>query len=50
VIPPVIAPTVHVKLLEVEAVNGIFEFIPLQVLTVGALVITGLGYTVTTIE
>jgi hypothetical protein len=45
---PVIAPTVHVKLLGVLAVNAIFGLVPLQILT-GGLVTDGFGLTVTVI-
>ncbi len=47
---PVIVPTVHAKLLAVEAVRLIFGPVPLQVLAVAAFVTTGVGFTVTTIE
>lgn len=47
VIPPVIAPTVQVKLLGAEAVNARFTFEPLQVDAAGELVTTGSGLTVT---
>jgi uncharacterized protein Usg len=46
---PVIEPTVHVKVLCVLAVNKITGAVPLQVLTVAAVVTTGVGLTVTTI-
>jgi len=49
VIPPVIVPTVHAKLLGALAVNAIFGPVPLQVLAVLAVVTTGVGLTVTTI-
>ena len=47
---PVVAPTVHKKLLATLAVKVIFGDVPLQVLAVAALVTTGVGFTVTMIE
>jgi hypothetical protein len=49
VIPPVIVPTVHVKLLGALEVNAMLVFVLLQMLFVAAFVTTGLGYTVTVI-
>jgi hypothetical protein len=49
VIPPVIAPIVHAKLLGVEAVKTMFGPVTLQVLAVGELVTIGVGLTVTVI-
>jgi hypothetical protein len=49
VIPPVIAPTVHVKLLAVDEVRLIPVFEPLHVVLTEGLVTTGLGFTVTVI-
>lgn len=50
VIPPVIVPTVQVNVLGAEAVNEMVGAVPLQVAAVLAVVTTGLGCTVTTIE
>ena len=47
VIPPVIVPIVHTKLLAVLAVNEIFGPVALQVLAVAELVTDGIGFTVT---
>ena len=47
VIPPVIVPIVHAKLLGILAVNGIFGPVPLHVIAVAELVTDGLGLTVT---
>ena len=47
VIPPVIVPMVHAKLLATLAVNEIFGLVPLQVLAVAEFVIAGLGLTFT---
>ena len=49
VMPPVMAPTVHVNVLGTEAVREIFGLVPLQVVAVPAVVTTGVGYTVTVI-
>ena len=49
VIPPVIVPIVHVKLLGVLEVSVIFGPVPLHVLAVATLVTTGVGLTVTVI-
>jgi len=49
VTPPVMAPIVHEKVLITLAVKVIFGPVPLQMLTAGALVTTGLGLTVTVI-
>jgi hypothetical protein len=49
VMPPVIAPTVQLKLLATEADNAIFGPDPLQVEAVGKLVTIGAGLTVTVI-
>jgi hypothetical protein len=46
-IPPVIAPMVQLKLLAAVAVRDIFGLAPLQIVAVAALVITGIGFTVT---
>lgn len=45
VIPPVIGPTVQVKLLEALAVRLIFVLVPLQVFAVLAVVTAGAGST-----
>jgi len=45
VIPPVIAPTVHVKLLAAEATKLIFGPVPLQVEAALLFIITGIGFT-----
>jgi hypothetical protein len=47
VIPPVIVPTVQVKLLGTLAVRAIFGEVPLQVPAVLGEVTTGVGLTVT---
>jgi hypothetical protein len=49
VIPPVTVPISQVKLLGVEAVSGIFGPMPLQVVAMFGVVITGTGFTVTVI-
>jgi len=49
VILPEIAPTVHVKLLGIEAVKPIFGLEPLQIVVAFAVVTTRLGLTVTVI-
>jgi hypothetical protein len=49
VIPPVIVPMVHIKVLGIEEVNVIPGAVPLQIVVVAALVITGRGLTVTVI-
>jgi hypothetical protein len=50
VIPPVIVPTVHVKLAGALDVREMLVAVPLQISAVGALVTTGVGFTVTVIE
>ena len=47
VIPPVIVPTVQVKVLATVAVSPIFVVPPLQIVAVFAVVIFGVGLTVT---
>jgi hypothetical protein len=47
VMPPVIVPIVHVKLLATLDVSEILGPLPLQELAVAALVKTGVGFTVT---
>jgi hypothetical protein len=47
VIPPVIVPTVQVKLLSTLAVSAILGEVPLQVAAVFGVVTTGAGLTVT---
>jgi hypothetical protein len=49
VIPPVIVPTVHVKLLGVLAVSEIFGLVPVHIDIAAGLVTTGVGLTVTVI-
>jgi hypothetical protein len=49
VIPPVIVPIVHAKLLGALAVSAIAGLVPLQVLAVAAFVTAGFGLTVTVI-
>jgi hypothetical protein len=49
VIPPVIEPIVHVKLLGEEAVKEIFGPVPLHIVAVPGVVATGVGFTVTVI-
>ena len=49
VMPPVLAPKVHAKLLAALAVNPIAGDVPLQMLALGALVTAGIGFTVTVI-
>ena len=49
VMPPVIAPTVQLKLLATEEASAIFGPDPLQVEAVGKLVTIGAGLTVTVI-
>ena len=49
VIPPVIVPTVHVNVLGADAVKLIFGPVPLHVEAELAVVITGVGLTVTVI-
>jgi hypothetical protein len=49
VIPPVIVPTVQLKLPGTLDVNTIFGLVPLQVLAIGELVTIGVGRTVTVI-
>jgi hypothetical protein len=49
VIPPVIVPTVHEKLLEILAVKLILGPVPLQVADVAEFVTAGAGFTVTVI-
>ena len=48
VIPPVIVPIVHEKLLATLAVKLIFGPVPLQIVAVAAVVTVGEGFTVTT--
>jgi hypothetical protein len=45
--PPVIVPSVHVKLLGALAVSEIFGLVLLHIATVAGLVTTGVGFTVT---
>lgn len=47
VIPPVIAPTVHVNVLGTLAVREMFGPVPLQVEAVAGVVTAGVGRTVT---
>jgi hypothetical protein len=49
VIPPVIVPIVHAKLLAADAVREIFGEVLLQIDTVAGLVTAGVGFTVTLI-
>jgi hypothetical protein len=49
VIPPVIVPIVHAKLLAADAVREIFGEVLLQIDTVAGLVTAGVGFTVTVI-
>ena len=49
VIPPVMVPTVQLKVLGVEAVNEILGPDPLQIVAVAAEVTVGRGFTVTVI-
>ena len=49
VIPPVIAPMVHVNVLAALAVKFILVEVPLQIDAVFAVVTTGVGWTVTVI-
>lgn len=49
VIPPVMVPTVHVKLLGALDVSVMFGPVPLQVAAVLAVVTAGVGFTVTVI-
>ena len=49
VIPPVMVPTVHVKVLAALAVNTMLVAVPLQIVAVFAVVTTGVGFTVTVI-
>jgi hypothetical protein len=49
VIPPLIAPMVHEKFAGVVDTSEIFGLVALQIVAVAALVITGLGLTVTVI-
>lgn len=49
VIPPVMVPTVHVKLLGALDVSAMFGPVPLQVAAVLAVVTAGVGFTVTVI-
>jgi len=49
VIPPVVAPMVHVNELGTLAVKVIFGPVPLHALAVGGFVTTGFGLTVTVI-
>jgi hypothetical protein len=50
VMPPVIAPIIHAKLLGTLDVKVIFGPVPLHMLAVGELVTIGVGLTVTVIE
>ena len=47
VIPPVIVPTIQVKVLDTEAVRLIFGLVPLQMVAELGVVTTGFGFTVT---
>lgn len=47
VMPPVMVPTVQVKVLGAEAVSAMFGLVALQMVEVFAVVTTGVGYTVT---
>lgn len=47
VMPPVIFPTVHVKVLGIEAPKIIFEIVPLHIMAVLGTFTTGVGLTVT---
>ena len=49
VIPPVIVPTVHVKVDAALAVNAMFVVVALQIVALFAVVTTGVGLTVTVI-
>ena len=49
VIPPLIAPIVHVKLLDAVDVRLIFGEVPLQIVAVAGEFTTGVGLTVTVI-
>ena len=49
VIPPVIVPTVQVKVLAALAVKEIFVLVTLQILFVAVVVTTGIGFTLTVI-
>jgi hypothetical protein len=49
VIPPLMVPIVHEKLLGTLAVSAMFGLVPLQIAFVAALVTTGVGLTVTVI-
>jgi len=49
VIPPVIVPTVQVKLLGVVAVKAIFGLVPVQMVKSGVVDTAGFGFTVTVI-
>lgn len=50
VMPPVIVPTVQVNVLGAVAVKAILVDVPLQIAVVFAVVTTGVGFTVTTME
>jgi hypothetical protein len=49
VMPPLIAPIVHVNELGALAVNAMFGLVPVQIAVAGAFVTAGLGFTVTVI-
>ena len=49
VMPPVIVPTVHVKVLAALAVNEMLVDVALQIVAVLGVVTTGVGFTVTVI-
>lgn len=49
VMPPVMVPTVQLKVLAALAVRPMLGLVPLQIAVVGAVVTTGLGLTVTVI-
>lgn len=50
VMPPVMVPTVQVKVLGTLAVSGMFTFAPLQIVADVGVVTTGTGCTVTVME
>lgn len=50
VMPPVIVPTVQLKVPEADAVKGMFVVSPLQIVAVDGDVETGLAFTVTVME
>lgn len=47
VMPPVMVPTVQVKVLGAEAVSAMFGLVALQMVEAFAVVTAGVGYTVT---